>query len=255
MWIKEIVHALVACVVTFVLCAVAYPVAVWGLGQLVFPAQAEGSLVYGRDRTVIGSKLIAQPFSSERYFHPRPSAAGPNGYAADAASGSNLAPTNPALRQRIALDAARRIQQHSGDAGLKGLLDALDAGQAELKAKNEIAEKTKADVEAIAGLEKQVADTQARILEAAAKLGEAKDQLVPVDLVTASGGGLDPDISPEAARYQANRVAAARGLPPGRVQALIDRHVNRSGAILGAPPRVNVLKLNRALDATGQGGG
>src|SRR5947208_2376205 len=141
MWIKETVNALAACVVTFVLCAVAYPAAVWGAGQLLFPEQAEGSLVYGRDRTVIGSELIAQPFASDRYFHPRPSAASPNGYAADAASGSHLR-----------------------------------------------------------------------------------------------------------TRYQAAGVARARVMPVDQVLAAIDRHIERSGAILGAPARVNVLKLNRALD-------
>jgi K+-transporting ATPase ATPase C chain len=248
MVLKETLTALAACVVSFVLCAVAYPLAVWGLGQLFFPEQAEGSLVYGRDRTVIGSALIAQPFTSDGYFHPRPSAAGANGYAADAASGSNLGTKNPALRQRITMDVVRRVQQHSGDAALKALLDRLDAAQAELKTKNEIKEKSQADTGAIADLEKQVAAIQAEAVAAAVKLGENKDNLVPPDLVTASGGGLDPHISPESARYQAGRVAAARKLPLERVQALIEAHTERSGAIIGAPPRVNVLLLNRALD-------
>ena len=83
---------------TFVLCAVAYPAAVWGLGQLAFPHQAEGSLIYDRDRTVIGSELIAQPFASDRYFQPRPSAVD---YKADAAGGSNLGTKNPDLRKKI----------------------------------------------------------------------------------------------------------------------------------------------------------
>jgi K+-transporting ATPase ATPase C chain len=248
MVIKETVTALAACVVTFVLCAVAYPVAVWGLGQLFFPEQAEGSLIYGRDRTVIGSSLIAQPFTSDAYFHPRPSAAGANGYAADAASGSNLATKNPALRQRITMDVLRRVQQHSGDSNLKSLLDRLDTEQAELQAKTEIKEKTKADTDAIAALEKRSAATQTEAVAAAVKLGENKDNLVPPDLVTASGGGLDPHISPESARYQAGRVAAARKLPASRVLELIEAHTERSGAIIGAPPRVNVLKLNRVLD-------
>ena len=95
--IRETVNALAACVVTFVLCAVAYPAAVWGLGQLAFPRQAEGSLIYGRDRTVIGSELIAQPFASDRYFHPRPSAVD---YKADATGGSNLGPRTPTCARR-----------------------------------------------------------------------------------------------------------------------------------------------------------
>ena len=248
MLIKESVNALAACVVSFVLCAGAYPAAAWALGQLFFPEQAEGSLVYGRDRTVIGSALIAQPFTSDAYFHPRPSAAGANGYAADAASGSNLGTKNPALRQRITSDVVRRVQQHTGDAALKTLIDQLDAEQAALKAKNDIAEKSKADTDAIAKLEEQVAATQAEVVAAAVKLGEDKENLVPPDLVTTSGGGLDPHISPESARYQAGRVATARTLPVARVLALIDANTERSGAMIGAPPRVNVLKLNRVLD-------
>ena len=248
MLLKETLNALYACIVTLALSAGVYPLAVWGLGQLFFAEQAEGSLVYSRDRTVIGSELIAQPFAGDAYFHPRPSAAGPNGYAADAASGSNLGTKNPALRARISLDVARRIQQHSGDGALKSLLDRLDPLQAELKTKNEIKEKSKADTDAIAKLEEQVAATQAEIDARTLKLGENKDNLVPPDLVTTSGGGLDPHISPESAHYQAGRVAAARKLPADRVLALIDANTERSGLIIGAPPRVNVLKLNRVLD-------
>jgi potassium-transporting ATPase KdpC subunit len=181
---RELIAALNACVVTFILCAVAYPAIVWGVGQLLFPSQADGSLIYGSDgRTVIGSELIAQPFASPRYFHPRPSAVD---YKADAAGGSNLGTNNPALR------------------------------------------------EAVAG--------RAQALEATA------DAPAPVDLVTASGSGLDPDISTEAAFYQAPRVAKARGLSVEKLHALIEETTNRSGATIGAPARVNVLLLNLALD-------
>jgi K+-transporting ATPase ATPase C chain len=151
---------------------------------LLFPSQANGSLISSSDgQTVIGSALIAQRFESDRYFHPRPSAAL---YKADAASGSNLGTNNPELRQAIA-----------------------DRAQALL-----------------ATLENPV----------------------PVDLVTASGSGLDPDISPEAALYQADRIARTRELPIDKVHALIESQINRSGAIIGAPPRVNVLLLNLSLD-------
>src|SRR5204863_6451578 len=146
--IRETLTALLACVVSFVLCAIAYPVAVWGLAQLAFPHQANGSLIYDRDRTIIGSELIAQPFVSDRYFTPRPSAVD---YKADATGGSNLGTKNPDLRKKI----------------------------------GERAEALKATAEAPA----------------------------PVDLVTASGGGVDPHITPEAAAYQAARVAAARNIP------------------------------------------
>jgi potassium-transporting ATPase KdpC subunit len=181
--IREAVNALLACLVTFALCALVYPAAVWGLGHVAFPDQAEGSLIYNREREVIGSSLVAQPFTSEKYFAPRPSAVD---YNASATGGSNLGTKNPDLHKKIA----------------------------------ERAESLKASVDAPA----------------------------PVDLVTASGGGLDPHISPEAARYQAARVAAARNLTGEHVRDLIEQHTDRSGAIIGAPPRVNVLLLNIALD-------
>ncbi len=181
--IRETVTALLACLVTFFLCAIAYPTVVWGLAQLAFPHQAEGSLIYDRDRTVIGSELIAQPFASDRYFQPRPSAVD---YKADAAGGSNLGTKNPDLQKKI----AERVEA--------------------LKA--------------------------------------TPERPVPVDLVTASGSGLDPEISPQAAEYQVARVAAARHVPESQIRELLTRAIDQSAAIIGAPPRVNVLKLNLALD-------
>lgn len=231
--IRETVNALLACLVTFVVCAVAYPAAVYGLGHSLFPRQANGSLIE-RSGRVVGSELIAQPFASEKYFWPRPSAAGATGYAADAASGSNLGTTNPALHDRIALDSARQVLARTGDAALKAGLDKLDAAQADLKAKAEIKRPTEADTAAIAGLEAGASSARAEALARASELGKKAEDLVPVDLVTASGAGLDPDISPEAARYQAPRVAAARKVAVDRVMKLIDEHVNTSGAILGA---------------------
>ena len=181
--IRETVSALAACVVTFVLCAVAYPAAVWGVGQLTFPREAEGSLIYDKDRAVIGSELIAQPFASDTYFYSRPSAVD---YKADATGGSNLGTKNPDLRKKVA--------------------------------------------------------------ERALALKATEKEPVPVDLVTASGGGMDPHISPEGAAYQAARVAAARNMPVAQVRTLIARHTESSGSIIGAPQRVNVLRLNLALD-------
>jgi K+-transporting ATPase ATPase C chain len=182
--ITELKRALIACLVTFVLCSIIYPVVVWGAAQLLFPSHAAGSLIYrSDDRIVIGSELIAQRFASARYFHPRPSAVD---FKADAAGGSNLGTNSPDLRA--------------------------------------------------------AATARAQALRA------TPDLPVPVDLVTASGSGLDPDISPEAAVYQANRIATARKLPLEKVRTLIEAHTNRSGAIIGAPPRVNVLLLNLALD-------
>jgi potassium-transporting ATPase KdpC subunit len=180
---RETMNALLACLVTFLLCAVAYPAVVWGMAQLAFPRQAAGSLLYTADRTLIGSELIAQPFTSDRYFHPRPSAAL---YKADAAAGSNLGPKHPDLRSKM--------------------------------------------------------------IERAADEKATAERPVPVDLVAASGSGLDPDISLQAASYQVGRVASARKIPEERVRGLIDGLINRSGSIIGAPERVNVRLLNLALD-------
>jgi K+-transporting ATPase ATPase C chain len=161
---------------------------VTGIAQVVFAGRADGSLVE-RGGRVVGSSLIGQPLAGERYFHPRPSAAGA-GYDAMASSASNLGPTNPALlrtvRQRI-----RKYRQEN-------------------------------------------------------RLGPA--DVVPVDAVTASGSGLDPEISVANARLQAARVARARGLPVARVLALVSRHT--TGRALGflGEPGVNVLELNLALD-------
>jgi K+-transporting ATPase ATPase C chain len=181
--IRELVIALRACLVSFLLCAVLYPAVVWCCAQLLFPWRAEGSLIHANDRTVIGSSLIAQRFQSERYFHPRPSAVN---YNAGAAGASNLGTKNPDLRKAI----AERVKAQTG----------------------------------------------------------AANRTVPVDLVMASGSGLDPDISPEAAAYQAPRVAAARNLTIEAVRDLIERETNRSGWIVGAPARINVLELNLAID-------
>ena len=179
--------AFVLILVFAALTGLAYPLAMTGIGQALFPAQANGSLIVD-DGKVVGSALVGQSFASARYFHSRPSAAGTAGYDAKASSGSNLGPTSKALVDRV-----------------------------------------KTDVSSI---------------RASGVTGA-----IPTDLVTTSASGLDPDISPEAAFAQAGRVARERGLDAGRVSALVRDAVQ--GPIVGVigEPRVNVLLLNRQLDA------
>jgi len=181
--------AIVLLVILTAITGIVYPLAVTGMGQVLFPRQANGSLIV-QDGKPIGSRLIAQGFTDPRYFWGRPSATTPQPYNGTASTGSNLGPLNPAL------------------------IEAVKARIAALRAAD-----------------------------------PANHAPIPVDLVTASASGLDPEESIAAANYQAPRVARARGLPEARVQALIAAHSR--GRLLGflGEPRVNVLELNLALDA------
>jgi K+-transporting ATPase ATPase C chain len=182
--------------VTTVLLGLAYPLAITGIAGALFPHQAAGSLIVRPDGKVIGSSLLAQSFTSDKYFHPRPSAAG-NGYDATASGGSNLAQSNRKLVERVQGDIDK-------DAKLDG--QAGNPGNA------------------------------------------SSGKPVPIDLVTTSGSGLDPDITPDAAYFQEARVAKARQLSPDTVHRLIAAHITpRSLGVLGEP-RVNVLELNLDLD-------
>jgi potassium-transporting ATPase KdpC subunit len=195
--LREIRPAIVFVVALTLITGVAYPFAITGIAQVLFPNKAQGSLLE-RDGKVVGSTLIGQEFTSEGYFHGRPSATTapdpndstktvPAPYNAANSGGSNLGPTNKPLIERIQGDIEKLKQENSS-------------------------------------------------------------AQVPVDLVTTSGSGLDPDISPEAAMFQVPRIAKARNLPENRVRQLIDENTTGRFAGLLGEPRVNVLQLNLALD-------
>ena len=177
--------ALVMTALFALLLGLAYPAAVTAVAGIAFPVAAHGSLVM-RDGRVIGSDLIGQTFTSDRYFHGRPSAAG-SGYDATASSGSNLGPASRALSDRVR--------------------------------------------------------------QALASFPVSPGSPVPPDLVTTSASGLDPHVSPEAALFQASRVARARNLPAARVREVVMRQIEHPLLGILGEPRVNVLRLNLALDA------
>ena len=191
--LKELKPAILMTLVLTIITGIAYPLAVTAIAQTIFRKQANGSLLE-RDGKVIGSELIGQSFSRPEYFHPRPSAAGSNGYDASASGGSNLGPTNPALADRLKKDAAQFRKENPDYTGP-----------------------------------------------------------IPADAITASASGLDPEISPANALAQINRVARARGTSPEAVRDLVGRQTaSRDFGVLGER-RVNVLRLNLALDQTWPG--
>jgi potassium-transporting ATPase KdpC subunit len=173
--------------VTAAVFGLGYPLLLTGVAHIIFPRQAAGSLITRADGTVLGSELIAQSFTSDKYFHPRPSAAG-NGYDATSSGGTNLAQSNAKLPPRMQADIDKLAAENPG-------------------------------------------------------------KTVPIDMVTYSASGLDPEITPDNAYFQAPRVAKARGLTEEAVRNVIAEHIQ--GRTLGfiGEPRVNVLDLNLALDA------
>ncbi len=184
---KETIIAVRFTLLTTIIFGLLYPLGMTVISHYVFPKQAEGSLIR-KNGQIVGSELIGQAFTQDKYFHPRPSAAG-NGYDASSSSPSNLAPTNHQLIDRVKGVVARLQQENPGVP-------------------------------------------------------------IPADLVTTSGSGLDPDISPAAAAFQVPRVAKARGMSVEAVQAFVASHTQaRTYGFLGEP-RVNVLELNLDLDSS-----
>ncbi len=200
--LREIRPAIVVLVALTLICGLAYPLAMTGIAEVIFPYQAQGSMIE-RDGHVVGSELIGQTFASDKYFHGRPSATtapDPNDstktvaapYNAQNSGGSNYGPSNKALIDRV-----------------QGDIDTLKK--------------------------------------------ENPSASVPIDLVTTSASGLDPHISPDAALFQAPRVAKARNLPEDRVRQLVADHSESRWLGLLGEPRVNVLELNLALDKLAAG--
>jgi potassium-transporting ATPase KdpC subunit len=182
---KHLITALLMTIVTTILLGIAYPLLVTGLAHVLFPKKADGQLIT-RNGEAVGSRIIAQPFTGAKYFHPRPSNAG-NGYDAANSGGTNYASTNKKLIDRVQSD--------------------------------------------VTAMEK-----------------DQPNQPIPVDLVTTSASGLDPEISPAAAEYQLARVAHERGVSESAVRALVQKYTYQRDLGLFGEPRVNVLELNLALD-------
>ena len=187
---KHLITAFLMTVVATILLGVIYPLVITGLAQLLFKDKANGQLI-ARNGETIGSRIIAQPFTSAKYFHPRPSNAGTNGYDAANSGGTNYASTNQKLIDRVRSDANTLHQENPG-------------------------------------------------------------QPVPVDLLTTSASGLDPEISPAAAEFQIPRVARERGMSEAAIRSLVQQHTSQRDLGLLGEPRVNVLELNLALDGLSQ---
>jgi len=184
---RNIITAILMTIVTTILCGLVYPLVVTALAQVMFPDKANGQLI-AQGGKLIGSRIIAQPFTGAAYFHPRGSAAGNNGYDAASSGGTNYGPTNQKLVDRVKADVAAAQSENPGKA-------------------------------------------------------------VPVDYVTTSASGLDPDITPANAEFQTPRVAKERGISEAQLSALVHQHTEERQFRFLGEARVNVLELNLDLDS------
>jgi K+-transporting ATPase ATPase C chain len=207
--IKQLVISLRVTLITLVIVSGVYPLVVWGIAQAAFRHQANGSLIRDSSGTVIGSELLAQSFTKAQYFQPRPSAAGSSGYDPTASGGTNYGPTSDKLINGV----------HKPN---------LKNGQPD-----------PSDYEGVKDLAKDYRTTN----------NLSANTPVPVDAVTKSASGLDPDISPENAALQAARVAAARGVSVADVKGVVTQYTKGRDLWFIGEPRINVLELNLALDA------
>jgi potassium-transporting ATPase KdpC subunit len=183
---KNLLTAILYTIVTTILLGIGYPLLITALAQLINKDKANGQLITG-NRTIVGSHILAQPFTGAEYFHPRPSAAGTNGYDAAGSSGSNYGPTNQKLVDRVAADVKNLQAENPG-------------------------------------------------------------KPIPIDMVTTSGSGLDPHITPANADFQIPRVAKARGISESALAQLVSARIEGRQYRLFGEPKVNVLELNLALD-------
>jgi potassium-transporting ATPase KdpC subunit len=224
-----------------ILAGVIYPLAITGICQIVFPHQANGSLVM-EGNNAIGSELIGQSFAKPEYFHPRPSAAGANGYDASASSGSNLGPTSAKLIYgTIKLDDKNNEVVAFDGISLRLVHYCLENG---------IPYQSSAPLDNFKDANGNLNDVKLikTFNDDKAPLTFASKQPIPADAVTGSGSGLDPHISPANAEIQAARVAKSRGLSVDQVNRLIAQSTEHPSLGIFGDPRVNVLQLNLALD-------
>ena len=229
-------------VVMTIITGLAYPAVITGIAQVVFRDQANGSLITSNGQ-VIGSRLLGQNFGKPEYFHPRPSAAGSNGYDPTATGGTNLGPTSAKL-----LNGTTKVDDKTKQEVVD--FDGLKLRIVHYCLENDIAVDSSLPLDHFKDAHGDLDDV--KLIKAfndeKSPLDVRAREAIPADAVTASASGVDPHISPRNAELQIRRVVKARGVPTDQVQALVAQHVEgRTLGILGEP-RVNVLELNLALD-------